>query len=262
MPIYRLLELRSAHRRIKEWRRGMVHTISLLLVVLAVCALGMILLDNSGQPWSGKVSRGVWNALNLITTLGDFSSLDHREKNFMMLTMIFFLVIGGYALTRLSGILSNDAVFALRENDSMEDKLSRISGHVVVIGFGALGQLVAKHLRAAGDQVVIVELTDELAGQASDLGYLVVQGDAGLDETVLAHSGIGRARGLVITTEEPDRKLALTLMAHTRNPDVKIAVTGSDDPRGALLRHAGASEVVIPDDLIAGALVDRLGKGA
>lgn len=261
MPIYRVLELRSGHRRITEWRRGVLHTVGLLAAVLGVCALGMILLDTSSQPMFGKVSRGLWNALNLVTTLGDFSSLDQREKNFMMLTMIFFMVIGGYALTRLSGILSSEAVLALRENGSMEDKLNRITGHVIVIGFGALGQVVAKGLRTAGEQVVILERADELAGQASDLGYLVVQGDAGVDEAVLDHSGISRARALVVTTEDPDRKLVLTLMAHARNPNLRIAVTGASAPRDALLRRAGASEVVIPDDLVGGALVDRLGKG-
>jgi len=262
MAIYRVLELRSGQRRIREWRRGVLHTAGLLGAVLGVCALGMVLLDRSGQPLPGKVHRGLWNALNLVTTLGDFSTLDAREKNFMMLTMIFFMVVGGFALTRLSGILSSDAVWSLRENKSMEEKLSRLTGHVIVLGFGTLGQIVASQLRSAGDQVVVIERSDVLAGQASDLGYLVIQGDAGVDEAVLDHCAIAKARALVVTTEDPDRKVALTLMAHGRNPALKIAVTGANEPRGALLRRAGASDVVIPDDLIAGALVGRVGKGA
>ena len=45
------------------------------------------------------------------------------------------------------------------------------------------------------------------------------------------------------------------------NPKLKIVVTGANGLRGALLQRAGASEVVVMDELIAGALVDRLGKG-
>jgi voltage-gated potassium channel len=262
MPIYRVHELRAGHRAMREWRRGILRTVGLLVAVLAVCALGMVLLDTSGQALSGKVSRGLWNALNLITTLGDFSNLDQREKNFMMVTMIFFMVIGGYALTRLSGILSSDAVLALRENGRMEDKLNRTTGHVIIIGFGALAQLVAAQLRTAGEQVVILERANDLAEQASDLGYLVVQGDAGVDDAVLTDSGIERAKALVVTTEEPDRKLALTLMAHARNPTLRIAVTGTSGSRSDLLRRAGASEIVVPNDLIAGALVECLRRGA
>ena len=68
-------------------------------VTLAVCALGLVALDSSGQPLSAKLFRGMWNALNLVTTLGDLTGLDEREKVFMMATMIAFLVIGGYAVS-------------------------------------------------------------------------------------------------------------------------------------------------------------------
>jgi voltage-gated potassium channel len=258
MPIYRVTEPGVGRLHLQEWRRRVVHTVGLLLAALAVCAIGLIALDSSGQLLSAKTFRGLWNALNLVTTLGDFTSLDQREKIFMMATMVAFLMIGGYALSGLTGILSSDALMVLRENKNMKHKLDRLANHVIVIGFGALGRLVAGRLHDAGEQVVIVDRADDLAAQASDLGYLVVQGDAGMDDAVLDQSRVEQARALVVTTEDPDRKLSITLMAHSRNPKLKIAVTGTNSPRGALLHRAGASEVVIMDELIADALVDRL----
>ena len=245
----------------QEWRRRVLHIVGLLLVTLAVCAIGLIALDSSGQPLPAKMFRGLWNALNLVTTLGDLTGLDEREKVFMMATMIAFLVIGGYAVSSLTGILSSDAVMAFRENKKMEHKLDNLANHVIVIGFGALGRLVAGRLHDAGEQVVVIDRGNDLAAQASNLGYLVVQGDAGVDDAALDHARVERAKALVVTTEDPDRKLSITLMAHSRNPKLKIAVTGANSPRGALLHRAGASQVVITDDLIADALVDRLGKG-
>jgi voltage-gated potassium channel len=261
MPIYRVMELRAGRRHMQEWRRRVLHIIGLLLVTLAVCAIGLIALDSSGQPLPAKIFRGLWNALNLVTTLGDLTGLDEREKVFMMATMIAFLVIGGYAVSGLTGVLSSDAVMAFRENKKMERKLDNLANHVIVIGFGALGRLVAGRLHDAGEQVVVIDRGNDLAAQASDLGYLVVQGDAGVDDAALDHAGVERANALVVTTEDPDRKLSITLMAHSRNPKLKIAVTGANSPRGALLHRAGASQVVITDDLIADALVDRLSKG-
>ena len=261
MPIYRVMEPRVGRLHMQEWRRRVLHIVGLLLATLAVCAIGLIALDSSGQPLPAKMFRGLWNALNLVTTLGDFTGLDEREKVFMMATMIAFLVIGGYAVSSLTGILSSDAVMAFRENKKMEHKLDNLANHVIVIGFGALGRLVAGRLHDAGEQVVVIDRGDDLAAQASSLGYLVVQGDAGVDDAALDHAGVARAKALVVTTEDPDRKLSITLMAHSRNPKLKIAVTGANSPRGALLHRAGASQVVITDDLIADALVDRLGKG-
>ena len=142
----------------------------------------------------------------------------------------------------------------------MGHTLDHLTNHVVVIGFGPLGRLVAERLRSAGDSVLVIERDGVLAGDASDLGHLVVQGDAGVDEDVLHRAQLNTAKALVVTTEDPDRKLAITLMAHTLNPQLKIAVTGQNNPRGALLRRAGASEVVVVDDLVAEALIGRLGK--
>ena len=261
MPIYRVLEAEFGRLHLREWRLRLLRTVGLLLVTLAACTIGLVALDSSGQPLSAKMFRGMWNALNLVTTLGDLTGLDQREKAFMMATMIAFLVIGGYAVSSLTGIFSSDAVMAFRENRKMERKLDRLANHVIVIGFGTLGRLVAGRLLEAGEQVVVIDRSDDLAAQASNLGYLVLQGDAGVDDAVLDRSRIEQARALVVTTEDPDRKLSITLMAHSRNPKLKIAVTGENSPRGALLHRAGASEVVITDELIAGALVDRLGKG-
>jgi hypothetical protein len=237
-----------------------LHTVALLLAALAVCAIGLFALDTSSHPLPAKVFRGLWNALNLLTTLGDFTSLDQREKLFMMATMVAFLMIGGYALSSLTGFLSSDAVMTRRENKNMEHKLDHLANHVILIGFGTLGRLVAARLQGAGEQVIVIDRAGDLACQASSLGYLGVQGDAGVDDVALDRARIEQAKALVVTTEDPDRKLSITLMAHSRNPKLKIAVTGANSPRGALLQRAGASEVVVMDDLIAAALVDRLSK--
>jgi voltage-gated potassium channel len=148
-----------------------------------------------------------------------------------------------------------------RENRKVANEFDRLVNHVVVIGFAALGRLVAQRLHQAGEQVVVIDRSDDLAAQASSLGYLTVQGDAGGDDAVFDHAMIEQAKALVVTTEDPDRKLSITLMAHSRNPALRIAVTGANSPRGALLHLAGASEVVLIEDLVASALVDRLTKG-
>jgi voltage-gated potassium channel len=260
MPVYHVFEVQSGRVYIQEWRRRGLRIVALLMMTLAVCAVGLITLDSSMDPLPAKMFRATWNALNLVTTLGDFSKLDQREQMFMISTMVAFMIIGGYAISSLTGMLSSVAMMSFRENKRMEYKLDRLAKHVVIVGFGPVGRLVAGRLRDAGEQVVIIERTEEMATQASSLGYLVVQGDAGADAAVLEATRIGQARALVVTTEDPDRKLSITLMAHSSNPKLKICVTGANSPRGALLHHAGAAEVVVVDELVATALVDRLNK--
>jgi voltage-gated potassium channel len=263
MPIYRVQEPRSGELHIREWRRRLLHTVLLLLATLLLCAIGLIALDTSSDiRLPAKMFRGIWNALNLVTTLGAFSNLDPRQKFFMMGTMVVFLVTGGYAISSLSGFLSSEPVMVRRENRVMKSTLERLVNHVIVIGFGPLGRLVANRLRDAGEQVVVIDRSDDLVAQASSQGHLVVQGEAGVDDAVLDHARIAQAKSLVVSTEDADRKLSITLMAHSRNPALKIAVTGMNGPRAEMLRRAGATEVVVVDDLIAATLVERLGKAA
>jgi voltage-gated potassium channel len=154
MSIYRVVDPRVGRLHMHEWWRRVLHIVGLLLVTLALWAIGLIALDSSGRPLPAKMFRGVWNALNLVTTLGDLTALDEREKPFMMATMIAFLVIGGYTVSSLTGIFSSDAVMAFRENKKMKHKLANLANHVIVIGFGGLGRLgsrpTAKCGRASG----------------------------------------------------------------------------------------------------------------
>lgn len=259
MAIYRVREPLLGPLQLKEWRRRAIRTLGMLLLAVVGCAVGLLVLDPSNEPWTQRGFVALWNAANLVTTLGDFTDLSEGQKTFLVGAMFTFLIAGGYALSQLTGILSSDAVMTHRENRSMAHTLDHLSNHVVVIGFGPLGRLVAERLRNAGEIVVVIDRKDDLAGRASQLGYMVVQGDAGSDDRVLERARIYSAKSLVVTTENADRTLAITLMAHTANPKIKIAVTGRNSQWGTLLQHAGASEVVIADDLVAGALIDRLG---
>jgi voltage-gated potassium channel len=262
MPIYRTSNPNAGQRHLRAWYRGILNMLALLFAAVAACAVGLMLLDTTSTPFLAKFEGAIWNAMNLVTTLGDFGQFDPRQKLFMMGTMLAFLVIGGYAVSRLTGILSSESVMLLRENKMTAKDLDRLSQHVIVIGFQAIGQLVASKLRAAGETVVVVDRSDESAGQASEAGYLVVLGDAGIDDTVFDRAGLDRARALMVTTQDPDRNVAITLMAHSRNPALLIAVTGDNHQRGQLLHRAGAKQVVILDDIVSTALVSHLAAEA
>jgi hypothetical protein len=63
----------------------------------------------------------------------------------------------------------------------------------------------------------------------------------------------------VVTPADADSNLAITLLAHTINPKLRIAVPGENRMRKVLLESAGASDVVIANELVANALVGQLG---
>ena len=95
MPIYRVVEPELGRLYMREWRRRLLGTVGLLLVTVAACAIGLVALDSSGQPLPAKLFRGLWNALNLVTTLGDLTELNKRASCKTRLGGLIFPQLGG-----------------------------------------------------------------------------------------------------------------------------------------------------------------------
>lgn len=258
MPIYRVIEPRLGALRLADWRRRALHVFGLLWLVIFVCAVGLAVLDNSDESLRYKLLQGLWNALNLVTTLGDFSHFDPYQKLFVMFVMIGVAIIGGYAVARLTGLLSDPAVVALRENRAMQNTLDNLSGHAVVIGYVGPGRLLADRLHQAGKPLVVIDRNEDAAAQASERGMLVVKGDAGIDDGTLLKAGLARAQVLFVTTSDADRNLAVTLMAHAVNPALKVVVCADNALRAELLRRAGATQVIVADGLLANAMLGQV----
>src|SRR6202167_930406 len=77
----------------------------------------------------------------------------------------------------------------------MQKEIDRLTDHVIICGYGRIGQMLARELQAGKSAFVIVERGDGRMTAARELGFLSLQGDA-TDEDVLRLAGISRARAL------------------------------------------------------------------
>jgi hypothetical protein len=258
LELYHLRDPLRGEQRFRAWRRHAMQTLAVLMALVLVCAIGLALLDANDRPFTDKLFEGLWNGVNLLSTLGDFTSFNTAQKRYMVVMVMIAVLVGGVAVTNLTGLLSSEDVMIYRENRAMTKALANLKDHVIVVGFDAVGQLVAERLREAGDTVVVVTAVDAFAALATSRKFFTVSGSAGTDDAVLAGARVDTARALVVATNDPDKNLVITLTAHAANPKIAIAVYGDSGSRKALLERAGASIVVTADDIIARALVQRL----
>jgi CPA2 family monovalent cation:H+ antiporter-2 len=115
--------------------------------------------------------------------------------------------------------------------------------HVLICGFGRVGQNIARVLEQLGYEYIAVDMDPLRVRAARQAGDPVVYGDAGNPE-VLELVGLDRSSVVVISFA--DNALALHTLGAIRRerPNVPILVRTQDDSHLAQLQKAGASSVV------------------
>jgi hypothetical protein len=172
-----------------------------------------------------------------------------------MLAMVATLLTGGLAVSSGAGMLLGDDVMAYRENRVMERKFEQLANYVVAVtGFHPLGQLVADRLRETGRRcsswwTIRFRPTGRRIACSVHWAY---------STTCSSVARLESAKSMVVTTHDSNNNLASTLLAHTLNASLAIAVPSENPLRKGLFESAGASSVVIADEIIANALISRL----
>ena len=115
--------------------------------------------------------------------------------------------------------------------------------HVVLCGFGRVGQNVARVLESQGFEYVAVDLDPARVRTAREAGDPVVYGDSA-DAEVLGKVGLGNASAVVITFADPATSLGIVRQVRALRGDVPVLVRTPDDTRLNELTQAGATEVV------------------
>lgn len=139
-------------------------------------------------------------------------------------------------ITQLQQILGGRRVKA--EIDKLED-------HVVIVGFGRIGVMLARELHAGGARFVVLEQNEKKAQEVRDLGHLCLVGDA-TDENSLREAGVARARILATVLPNDAANVFITLSAKALNPGIEIIARGEQPTTEKKLLQAGATRVVMP----------------
>ncbi len=115
--------------------------------------------------------------------------------------------------------------------------------HVILCGFGRVGQNVARVLEAQGFEYIAIDLDPVRVRTARQIGQPVVYGDSA-DEQVLEEVGLANANAVVVSFSDPRIALAILRSLRRLRGDVPVLVRTADDTRSRELKAAGATEVV------------------
>jgi len=124
------------------------------------------------------------------------------------------------------------------------------SGHVIIAGFGRVGQLVAQMVSKQNVPYVAFETNPRVVGKLHTAGLPVYFGDAARVE-LLRKVHADRAAAIVLTMDHPASALHAVKAIRREYPNVPLFARSRDEKHAQALKQAGAS-TVIPETLEAG----------
>ncbi|HUN79868.1 MAG TPA: TrkA family potassium uptake protein [Solirubrobacteraceae bacterium] len=230
----------GAHAQLGVFARRLALLGAILAALLALGALGLGLSEHVG-PWYSLR----W-ALDTVATVGDFPQPRTTAGQIVQVSLIV-LGVGTlfYALATTTELFVAGHVGDLWAARRVQKMIDSLSGHHIVCGFGRVGRQVARDMRAARAEFVVIDSNPANREQAGSLGERFIEGDAA-DDAVLHRAGIDRARSIVACADSDAENIFITLTARELRADIAIVARAAVEDSEKKLKRAGADRVISP----------------
>ena len=129
--------------------------------------------------------------------------------------------------------------------DEIPEETEALRDHVVIAGFGRVGEAVAKRLTAEGKSFIAIDLDPHRIAQARSAGQQVYFGDA-TQPDILFTVHLDRASAVVVAVSNPKAALQIVALIRYIFPDLQVLARAQNSQHARELEEAGA-DIVIPE---------------
>jgi monovalent cation:H+ antiporter-2, CPA2 family len=136
--------------------------------------------------------------------------------------------------------------FRFEPLDTINLPVEGLQEHVIIVGFGRVGQFVAGVLGRLDLSFVIIELDQRRLERAKEAGYPVIFGDA-TQEIVLEAAQLSTSRLVLVTVPAVAVTHALVDSVHRLSPDLHVVARAEGLEQLRMLHDLGIYEVVQPE---------------
>ncbi|WP_353686800.1 potassium channel protein [Thermodesulfovibrio sp. 3462-1] len=220
-------------------RRKFVLILLLIIAVLVFGTAGYMIIEDM------KFIDAFYMTVITLATVGfkEVKDLDEPGKIFTIILILNGFRIFTYSLTTGAKIIIEGEIKEVFKKRRMRKKIDGLAQHYIVCGYGRMGSIIVKELKANNMPVVVIEKNK--INLPEDEEFVYVEGDATHDD-VLKSAGIEKAKGLITVLPSDAENLYVVLSARELNPDLFIVARAIDKEAESKLKRAGADKVVSP----------------
>ncbi|MBA2278426.1 MAG: cation:proton antiporter [Chloroflexia bacterium] len=233
-----------------------------LLIVVSALVVGKLLIAGGAYLAAGVDHRTATYAALIVAQIGEFSFvlagvgledgiIDGDQYGLILGAALGSILLAPFLLrlapllvqvaAQLPGVAAQEAAQVLPSGP--HEGLRR---HVVVCGYGRVGQVLGEALTRRGLKFVVIEINPVIVRDLQRRGVTAYYGDAAA-ETLLRRAGIEEARTIAVTTPDLTVAMGTVRTARRLNPRIDIVTRANVGDEVELLRGQGATEVVQPE---------------
>ncbi len=225
---------------LKEYLRPWLGLISSLFFLFFLGAIGYRFTE--GWDWGDCL----WMVLITVSTIG-FGEVQPLSPEGRIVTLL--IIVAGLIFVQFTfqkAVRLFELGYFQRVNELRFKRILRkMKDHVILCGYGRVGQEISKQIKTQKIPIVVVENDTNRKKIAEENGLEVLFADATLDET-LNLAGLNSCKSLVVTLPNDAANLYVVLSAKSIRNSVKVIARAGTEESASKLRLAGANIVVSP----------------
>ena len=211
--------------------------------------LGMVIVTSCcGYLFFGyKPVESIWMTVITLSSVGysERPSMGMNEQLFTCAVIVIGMVTVATTCGSFVQMLVEGELEKSIGNRKNTREISKLKDHVVICGFGRLGQILADDLRHTDTPFVIIDRDEHRVEMIRQSDYLFIEGDT-TDETTLMEAGIKNAKTLVTVLPSDACNVFVTLTGRNLNPRLRIVSRAENRSSVRKLYQAGVDRVVLP----------------
>jgi CPA2 family monovalent cation:H+ antiporter-2 len=234
---------------------GLILLLTLGLILLKALVVGLLEYgfgNNAGVALRTALvlAHGGEFGFALLSLMFNQKLLPELEGQVLLAAAIFSMMLSPI-LIKYNGKITKKLMANSYNKDRQEQELVianesvHLDGHVLICGFGRVGQTLARFLKKAGIPYIALDMDIARITEAKRAGELVYYGDSSRKE-ILHAAGIDRAKLVVLSISDFHTSLKTLYRVREMRRDIQIMVRTRDEAHLSQLMDAGATEV-IPD---------------
>ncbi len=218
-----------------------LEVLALLSLLVLAGTVGFIVLEGLSPM------EALHLTLQTITTVGYGTPIIQTEEGrlFSNVLMVFGVGAALYAFWLIMDLTMGSHIRRALGRRSYRGELSRMKNHIILCGYGRVGQAAAERLIVSGRELVVICQDEE------NLAYLDeriprIVGDA-TEEDVLKEAGIEHADTVLIAFGDDSDTILAIVTAKALNHDVRVIARASLKENTRKMAKVGANEIIVPE---------------